>query len=468
MSIPKKFFIFFALIFSFFLVPKISYGIDIAPTSSLGILANQNGGLIQLKFKAEENILDKITLKIAKSSTILDEDLTISLYSDSSQNNLLTSTIIPKTSFQNDINENTGVDNMTEYTFFLNSYSTTIGTTYYLTFDCGVNAGAGYLYYLITTDKNFYIDGTAGKVGYNLNMGDLWFSTERYTRPTTYIDFITPTSTIDGFRRWGLDYYIDEDDYSSAYPIPQCNSFYSSCSPDEFGWFFIVAYEKDLGLTNYDITDYDYWDYSLPMTLVDLTNTEISINKSITMASNTSWIAKAYIVNFNPPDLKNETTGNIWVVAESDEWNFTISDNNEISEFSAWSLNNSPTSTASAGWEFTCDPESGLFQYSMCNMFATLFYVNPETAFQKFYNLKDEIKYKPPFAYFTVYQNAFKENLSTSTTSTVSGLVTEDYNVIADKIMTISIFENIYTIIEWCLWLLFVIWVINRFRFFYL
>lgn len=74
-----------------------------------------------------------------------------------------------------------------------------------------------------------------------------------------------------------------------------------------------------------------------------------------------------------------------------------------------------PTSTATSTVYVSCDPNSSVFQYSLCSMFTYLF-VPPPAAFTDFQNLGGKVAAKPPLGYFTLIQVALL-NVSSSASS---------------------------------------------------
>lgn len=105
----------------------------------------------------------------------------------------------------------------------------------------------------------------------------------------------------------------------------------------------------------------------------------------------------------------------------------------------------------------------GALYFVVCKMFI------PEKAdFQRFSDLKDKVATKPPFGYFAIYQDTM-EGITTSTVSSTIGMTTSTgatFLSTLGKLKTIWIFEQVYNIIAWLLWLLFGFWIFHRFRHF--
>lgn len=101
----------------------------------------------------------------------------------------------------------------------------------------------------------------------------------------------------------------------------------------------------------------------------------------------------------------------------------------------------------------TCDPNSGWFSSSMCNMLMDLFYPDG-TEFQGLADLKEKLAKKPPFGYFTLVKDALN-SLQRSGTSTL---------VASSTMASFPIFTTIRTGLAWVLWFLFGFWLIIRIR----
>jgi len=114
-----------------------------------------------------------------------------------------------------------------------------------------------------------------------------------------------------------------------------------------------------------------------------------------------------------------------------------------------------PTSTAtSSEWTFTCDPESGFFVNSLCNLFRFLFVPTP-ASIERFSEIGDLVAEKPPFGYWNEIKGEI-QNISTSTASfTLSG---------SDTLSENEVFGVIRTTIVSILWVLFAFWILHRIR----
>jgi len=114
-----------------------------------------------------------------------------------------------------------------------------------------------------------------------------------------------------------------------------------------------------------------------------------------------------------------------------------------------------PTSTAtSSEWTFTCDPESGFFVNSLCNLFRFLFVPTP-ASLERFSEIGDLVENKPPFGYWNEIKGEI-QNISTSTASfTLTG---------SDTLSENEVFGVIRTTIVAILWVLFAFWILHRIR----
>jgi hypothetical protein len=117
-----------------------------------------------------------------------------------------------------------------------------------------------------------------------------------------------------------------------------------------------------------------------------------------------------------------------------------------------------PTGT-STDITITCDPESGFFSNSLCNIFVYLFKPS-DTSFNNFVFLYDTIKTKPPFGYLISATNAWG-TLSTSSTSTFSFAT-------STALLNDTIFSPLRIGVSLLLWFLLGMWIFNRFRHFQL
>jgi len=133
----------------------------------------------------------------------------------------------------------------------------------------------------------------------------------------------------------------------------------------------------------------------------------------------------------------------LFLEATSSIYAFEINDGT-MDGFSSWLGSQNPaTSTASEGWQYSCDPNSDIFSRSMCQMFLFLFYPQG-TALQKFTNLKTALQNKPPFGYFTAYKTAMDGLQSASSTTSTIAL---------PALESLGVFSLIKTAFGWFLWL---------------
>lgn len=116
------------------------------------------------------------------------------------------------------------------------------------------------------------------------------------------------------------------------------------------------------------------------------------------------------------------------------------------------------TST-NAGDNLTCDPNSGFFESSMCNLFQTLFKPSYSSLTQ-WNTLKNTLADKPPFGYFTVYSEIMTD-MTSSTSSTIEMTTTTlSFAFLAG----IGVWDTIYTAMQWTLWILLLFYLFLRFK----
>lgn len=114
------------------------------------------------------------------------------------------------------------------------------------------------------------------------------------------------------------------------------------------------------------------------------------------------------------------------------------------------SLSNLPTGTSTP--VISCDPNSGFLQNSLCNLFVFLF-VPSDDVFNKFSQLKDDIKDHAPFGYFTSAYSALLGLNGSSTPIFILSQVTP---------ISTYIFTPIRTGLSWLLWFFALIFLYKR------
>lgn len=125
---------------------------------------------------------------------------------------------------------------------------------------------------------------------------------------------------------------------------------------------------------------------------------------------------------------------------------FASSDLNPQIDNSTIYENLNATTTASTtpmGLLATCDDQQGIINYSSCVLFSFLFTPHPSTL-NNWENLKNLIIKKPPFGYFTIYQNGLNDLTISTTTKAyeladLSGLDTDYFNPIKHMLQVILI-----------------------------
>lgn len=205
-------------------------------------------------------------------------------------------------------------------------------------------------------------------------------------------------------------------------------------------------------------------------TSTDTYGVEIRYSSTSSIPSSTSGSLGG--IKTNPTDGSNTTTNYLFLEASTTYYaraflyhesgayvasSSVISFSTGVSAGGASGSWGSPTSTAtSSEWVITCDPTSGAFVNSLCNLALALFI--PKTSdFERFNDLYTGIENKPPIGYFTLVKNAIN-SISTSTTSTFA---------LADLSSIEGTFLSpIKTGVSLVLWVLFLFWAFSRFRHF--
>ena len=137
-------------------------------------------------------------------------------------------------------------------------------------------------------------------------------------------------------------------------------------------------------------------------------------------------------------------------VATSSVINFTITPTSYALSFYPMPI----SEATSSEWTFTCDPDSGFFANSLCNMFRFVF-VPTTASVNRFGDLGDTIKSKPPFGYWTEIKNEIQGINATGPAFVLTGA-----SVLAEN----TIFVNIRTMTSILLWFLFGFWILHRIR----
>lgn len=110
--------------------------------------------------------------------------------------------------------------------------------------------------------------------------------------------------------------------------------------------------------------------------------------------------------------------------------------------------------TPSSTIQITCDPNSGLFAYSACNMLLYLF-VPPAGTFDEIAKIYTRVENKPPFGYIPAIQTAFGGFNSSSSAA---------FSFPDVSALDAGIFDPLRIGVAWALWLLFGFWVFHKFR----
>lgn len=117
-----------------------------------------------------------------------------------------------------------------------------------------------------------------------------------------------------------------------------------------------------------------------------------------------------------------------------------------------------PTATSTTnGDNLTCDTEDNFFTKSLCHLFNYLIVPSPKIT-DKFKILKTDLELKPPFGYFTIYQNEIDSLFDNTATSSI------DYSI--TNTMTGSFFDLIKNLISVAIYLMTALFVFQRLRHF--
>lgn len=276
--------------------------------------------------------------------------------------------------------------------------------------------------------------------GFTASNYDIYVRADTTADTNTTINFTaTPTSTCD-FDSWGVKNWISDTD------LP---AFHSE------GWSAQVMYGIAPEFMVYQDNAGGFGSASYPW----------SITKTQNLYGGYAYYAQASICDSTATSTCDfSVSANLsHRIAYSPVWEFIIGDNTVCSgqklptQGFVW-----PTSTSTNPIDnFTCDPNSNFFSYSLCNLLNWLF-IPPQSSFNQFSQLKTALENKPPFGYFLAYKSAF-DSLDSTASSTVSSTAPT-----AEVLGTITIFGTIRTIFAWIFWLVFGGYMIWRFKHFIL
>lgn len=150
-------------------------------------------------------------------------------------------------------------------------------------------------------------------------------------------------------------------------------------------------------------------DYILDATgAFDISN----VYKPSVLKQNTTYYARAWLQECLTWDLYSVCIPSVWNNPDNPTGYFTNLASSTIISFTTTEEEiiggyyPSPTSTASSSeWVITCDPTSGFFANSLCNLFKYLF--SPKQSdLQQFTNLKTALEHKAPIGYFYSFAQA--------------------------------------------------------------
>lgn len=162
------------------------------------------------------------------------------------------------------------------------------------------------------------------------------------------------------------------------------------------------------------------------------------------LLSNTTYIAKAYLVNASTYALIAESATSTFRTASNIDFNPLIQTDTSLAY--TWLNSTSTASTTPYALNATCDNQSGIINYGSCVLFSFLFTPHDSTL-KNWDNLKLEIIKKPPFGYFTIYQGIINGLTTATTTSAVA---------LADlSELSVPLLDPLKAILTMILWFLF-------------
>jgi len=311
-----------------------------------------------------------------------------------------------------------------------------------LQFACGhsIVSGATYRYEVTKTSVGTYYIRAGQYTQYADNNPQGWYL------DTTWKRFYETTGNE---RHYSLDFRLE----SGTPPGPTLTWTYPTASASLGGDFTDWRYQLTTGSgfvgregvrygTTTAMTDWgdSFTQNSVAGTLPN-TSWGVYMKKSNLLAPGT-YYAQVYIQNASSTDI-----------ATSEMISFTVGSGSIT--YNGSNAVDMPTST-STDLIITCDPNSGFFTNSLCNM--TVYLFKPSSGvFDTWSGLWTVISAKPPMGYFT----KTKEALEGINTATSSAFTFEDVSALDD-----NIFTPLRTGVAFLLWFMFGIWLFNRLRHF--
>lgn len=242
------------------------------------------------------------------------------------------------------------------------------------------------------------------------------------------LTFPVDTSSISDFSDWILDYNYQEFPSSAFIFIKSSTNDLATCE----------------GHWNEMLADGSYC-FKDGQALYNTAETGYLLDKGNILAAG-NYNAEADLGYYTFDEYGNPTFNTIL----SDTITFTITGAHPP-DWTGWF--DLPTSTTSTSPIITCDPNDGLFQYSLCKLGLALF-MPSQNSLTNFSNLGNMIKTKAPIGYFYLIQTSFN-SLSTSTEAFSLG----DLGVVSTYVFT-----PFRTGISFILWVLFGVWLFNRIK----
>lgn len=315
-------------------------------------------------------------------------------------------------------------------------------------------------------------------VNYHANMlystdGILWTSQEMCVSHTNvYIRFLLDTPlTVNGnnsiglYRDWG-DYgrglYVNYTPLGSQPPQPTFTPFIfngytstSTYSGINIGGVYINGTTNAIKARITSIDGVYAMNYFIPtitaVTEGNITGTPVHIGDTVIDYTIFDIPNSNYEIYYYPYDA---LTGYVTPTPLAST-SFTLTQTNNPTTVYPPSIYTEPTGTSTNN-SITCNPTSGFFENSLCNLGIYLFKPN-QTSFNNLKNLYDTLNKKPPFGYIAIVTDTMGQINASSTD--ILGL---PYNATLEN----GIIGQLKNAISIMIWLMLCFWIFERFRHF--
>jgi len=169
----------------------------------------------------------------------------------------------------------------------------------------------------------------------------------------------------------------------------------------------------------------------------------LDVPNNLIFNPNYTYYAQARLIYYVTPNFNLVATSSIISFTPSSETETGIGEG----------LYPMPISTSTIEfWSITCDPESGFFQNSLCNL-ARFLFVPTQLSVTNLINLKDDIADKPPFGYFGLIKDALSDLSATGTPA---------FTLVGVEALEIDFLDKIKDAIKIILYLVFGFWLLRR------